>query len=268
MKPNRTCSSFVNLALAAALTLAILGCTGPADPPPKHPVTVKAAALMPADGQVGAYTVFIDTGFLVFSDWAVFGVHIHGDVASILMEKPIVAHGGHNHGDAEYSAEVDGVFAVDLAGPPAELAVLQVTEGHYFDGRIRLVPAADSTLPELLPDRTRLTRDHRVWGHTLYLVGTANDGQSDIPFTIIVDAEATVAGLEPDVDIVDPAGHEIVLFVDLGAILSEVDFAALADPSGTVLVTPSDPDETYEAVKARLNDPATYLHEDVNQPAT
>lgn len=267
MKPNRTCCVFANLAIAAALTVALSGCTGPAEPPPKHPVTVKAAALMPADGRVGGYTVVIDRGFLIFSDWAVFGVDQHGEVASILMQKPIMAHAGHDHGDAQYSAEVDGVFALDLTGPPAELALLQVTEGHYFDGRIRLVPASDSTLPELLPFKTRLDQDHPAWGHTLYLEGSVNDGVSNIPFTIIVDAEATVAGLEPGVDITNPSGHEIVLLVDLGAILSEVDFAALAQPSGSVLVSPANPDETYTAVKARLNDPATYLHENSILPA-
>lgn len=267
MEPNRPCTAFVNLAATAAFLLAASGCTGPTEPPPQHPVTVKAGALMPADGRVGGYTVVIHHGFLVFSDWAMYGVHLHGEVASILMEGPIVAHAGHDHGQAEYSAEFDGVFALDLAAPPAELTTLQVTEGYYFDGRIRLVPATESAVPELLPYKTRLTQDDPVWGHTLYLEGSANDGQSDIPFTIIVDAESTVAGLELEMDITDPAGQEIVLLVDLGVILSEVDFAALADPSGSVLISPANPDETYTAVKARLNDPATYLHQDLIQPA-
>lgn len=232
-------------------------------PPPSYPIEIRMGTLMPADGKVGSYAVTVEEGYLSFADFAVYGSYLDSSTAAFLLDGPILAHAGHQHGAADLTGEVDGAFALDLTQEPALLAVLDLTEGHYFDGRIRLIPADGQS--RLLPDKTPLSDTNPLYGHTFYLKGTATDDQGPISFEFVVDAEATVPGLAYARTVTETGLKEIVTRIDLGAVLDGIDFRALAE-DGTVLVDSEHQQETYLLLKAHLNDPASYVQDDLESP--
>ncbi len=248
--------------LAAAMLLQACSSES-ASPPPSYPVEIRMGTLLPADGMVGTFHVTIEKGFLSFSDFAIYGAYRDSAVATFLIDGPILAHAGHQHGTADLTGEVDGNFALDLTREPALLATLDLTEGHYFDGRIRLVHADETSL--LLPDKSPLDDKNPLYGHTFYLKGSATDGQGSVDFELTVDAEATVPGLAYARTVTETGSKEIVTRLDLGAVLDGVDFRSLSQ-DGALVVDSEHHADTYLLIKARLNDPASYVQDDLEPP--
>lgn len=253
-------SSFASLAAMAAW-----GCgskTATQDLP-SYQVRIAMGSILPE--RVGSYELTFDVGLLVFSDWAVYGSRLDDAAQTYSLEGPILAHAGHQHGAAELSGGIDGTYVLDLLdSEPELLGTIELKEGHYFDGRIRLV-LGDETA-RILTSGSNLGADSPVFGHTLYLEGTATSGQDSYHFVFVVDVEATVPGLAYARTVREGGQLEITTRLDVGALLDGIDFASLADGDGQVLVNSEHAADTYALLKARLSNPDSYVQDDLEPP--
>lgn len=244
------------LLLAALLIVGLGGCTTDAEELPTYPVALRLGGALPADGRLGDYTVTFTTGQVVLGDWWIYGMD--RETAGYAM---LLKHAGHAHGEAEFETQVAGTFAVDLLGDPLVVATVDMTEGHYFDGSIRLRPATELYAPVYADDQTPVSSHDALWGHSLLLTGTASlDASTTFDFHITVDAEAMIAGLVYGGTVWDHGTDAITTRLDLGALLWNVDFAALADKEDRVTIDAFTNSDTYTLIKARLQDPVLYLH--------
>jgi len=242
--------------LAWALILGASGCTPDAEPLATYPVSLRLGGAAPADARVGDYRVTFTQGWIILGDWWIYGMNREAAGYAMLQK-----HAGHPHGEAEFETHVEGTFAVDLLGEPAVVATHDLTEGHYFDGSIRLRPCTTLYAPVSAGDGTPISDQDALWGHSLILTGTATtDGTATYKFRVTVDAEAMIAGLVYGSTVWDQGAEVITTRLDLGALLADVDFAALADTEGLVLIDPTTAPAPYTLIKARLQDPALYLH--------
>ncbi len=241
-----------------ALTLVALhsGCTQKDVELPTYPVQLRFGGALPASDQVGTYQVTFTEGLLVIGDWWIYGMNREAAGYAALLK-----HAGHAHGDAEFDTNVEGTFVVDLLAEPQVLATNDLTEAHYFDGSIRLRPCADIYDPVHAVDMSPVASTEDIWGHTLLLSGSATaDASSTYDFEIVVDAEAMVTGLVYGGTVWEQGATAITTLLDLGALLEDVDFAALADADGHVLIDASTNTDTHDLIKARLQDPVQYPH--------
>lgn len=262
----------VAVALGLAFTIAgpFVACSSEESPtPPTHLVEMFLGGALPAQGRVGAYAITFERAQMVLADWALYGCTLNPDGEAVhfqIHDPAVIYHGGHLHGEAEYAGEVVGAFVVDLLAEPRRVATLELTEAHYFDGRLRLLEADAETAPST-SDGSPLAQQDPLWGHTLILEGAASDGATPIPFSIQVDVEATVAGLEYGANVDGVQTTEIVTLVDVGALLADIDFKQLASENErptdggppAVVISPARGGEAYLTLKARLKDPEIYL---------
>jgi len=255
-------------ALALPITALSLttGCAQETEALPTYPVELRLGGALPEDGRIGEYTVTLVKGWVVLGDWWLYGMDRAAAGFAHLVPPSLQKHAGHSHGDAEMEAHVEGTFAVSLVGEPAVVAVQELTEAHYFDGSLRLRPSTELYAPVHPEDQTPITSEHELWEHTLVLSGTATrDGATAIPFRITLDAEAMVAGLVYGGTVWEQGATTITTRLDLAALLADVDFEGLIDQDGAVTLGPSTAGETYTLLKARLQDPALYLHEEAEE---
>lgn len=242
--------------LAAALLFGLGGCATEAEELPTYPVRLRLGGQLPADGRVGDYTVTFTEGRIVLGDWWVYGMNREAAGYAAVLK-----HAGHAHGDAEFETHVEGTFAVDLLDEPAVLAENELTEGHYFDGSLRLRPCTELYAPVYPEDLTPVSSHDDLWGHTLVLAGTATaDASATYDFRITVDAESMISGLVYGGTVWLEGTDVITTRLDLGALLEDVDFAALADGQGQVRIDAVTGGGTYNLIKARIQDPLLYLH--------
>ena len=82
-------------------------------------------------------------------------------------------------------------------------------------------------------------------------------------FDIVIDAESLVSGLVYGGTVKEGGASRITTRLDLGVLLEGIDFAALADPEGHVSIRPETAGDAYSTIKARLQDPASYFHEEL-----
>ncbi len=261
MKKEKSISIILSTIAAVGILPACQSAT--TAPPPSYQVEIRMGTLMPDQGKVGDYEVSIEQGYLSFADFAIYGAYLDTATAAFLLDGPILAHAGHQHGEADLTGEIDGAFAIDLTKDPALLATIELTEGHYFDGRIRLVTAGDASL--MLPDMTPVSTSSPLSGHTFYVKGTATDDQGPIQFEFTVDAEATVPGLAYAKTITETSTKEITTRLDLGVLFDGIDFRGLAS-DGVLVVDDQQQQDTYLLLKAHLNDPASYVQDDLEAP--
>lgn len=244
------------LLLVTTLLVGLGGCTTDTKELPTYPVALRLGGELPADGRVGDYTLTFTTGQVVLGDWWIYGMDREAAGYAALLK-----HAGHSHGEAEFETQVAGTFAVDLLGEPAVVATPDLTEAHYFDGSIRLRPATELYAPVYADDFTPVSSHDALWGHSLLLTGTATrDASATYEFSITVDAEAMVAGLVYGGTVWEQGADVITTRLDLGQLLQDVDFAALADAEDRITIDTSANTDTYTLIKARLQDPALYLH--------
>ncbi len=242
--------------LSAALVFGLGGCATETQELPTFPVQLRLGGTVPTDGRVGEYTVSFTEGWIVLGDWWIYGMDREAAGFAAVLK-----HAGHIHGEAEFETHVEGTFAVDLLGESALVATNDLTEGHYFDGSIRLRPCTDLYAPVYPDDLTGVSEDDNLWGHSLILSGAATkDASSTYEFHITVDVEAMITGLVYGGTVWQEGTNVITSRLDLGALLLDVDFAALADDQGQVLVDATHAPDTYNLIKARLQDPLLYRH--------
>jgi len=244
--------------LALTLLLGASHCTADAEPLPSYRVALRLGGALPSDGRVGDYTVRATEGWIVLGDWWIYGMDRDAAGYATLLK-----HAGHAHGEAEFETQVEGTFAVDLIGDAAVVATSDLTEGHYFDGSIRLRPCTALYAPVYAAHLTPLSETNDLWGHSFILAGTATtDASATYDFRITVDAEAMIAGLVYGSTVWAEGATVITTRLDLGALLADVDFASLADDQGLVRVDPITAGNTYTLIKARLQDPLLYRHDE------
>lgn len=252
----------------------IVGC-GNADEQelPTYPVSLRLGGQLPTDGRVGEYTVTLSEGWVVVGDWHLYGMDREAAGYALIVDGAR-KHAGHAHGEAEMEVVLEGTWAIDLLGEPITLATRELTEGHYFDGSLRLRPCTDPYAP-VLPDGADPAQwepvdpSHDLWGHALLLRGEASRDASEVyPFEVVVDAEAMLAGLEYGGTVKAGGATRITTRLDLGRLLEGVDFAALAGPDDHVQLDPDSGLEAYTTLKVRLQDPALYLHEEAEAVPT
>lgn len=211
---------------------------------PVHTVEIRLGGLLPENGEVENYVIDLQEAFIIVSHPSFYGSKIETQPHIILY------HGGHQHGEAVFSGELQGTYCVDLLADPMLLGTLELTEGHYFDGRLYLIEAEESSLP-VDGEGQAVKTNSPIWGHTLYLEGTAIDDEGEIPFTITIDGEAAVAGIEYGVYVDGVTDTEIVTLFDLSGVLSKVDFRQQANESseGRVTILPGSERETYSTLR-------------------
>lgn len=242
--------------LTLALLLGIAGCTADAEPLATYPVRLRLGGATPANDRVGDYRVTFTEGWIILGDWWIYGMDRETAGYTSLWK-----HAGHAHGEAAFETHVEGTFVVDLLGEPAVLATHDLTEGHYFDGSLRLRPCTALYAPVYAENQTPVSSNDELWDHSFILSGIAtNDASTPYDFRITVDAEAMIPGLVYGSTVWEEGADVITTRLDLGALLADVDFAALADTQGLVRVDPTTAPDTYTLIKARLQDPLLYLH--------
>jgi len=242
--------------LTALLLLGAAGCHSPSSELPSYAVELRLGGALPDDDRVGDYTVQFTTGRLVLGDWWIYGMDREAAGYAAVLK-----HAGHIHGEADFETHVEQTFAVDLLGEPVTVATPDLTEGHYFDGSIRLRPATELYAPIQADDLTPLSPQDELWGHSLILEGTATRDGSDVyEFRITVDAEAMITGLSYGSSVWEFGAAVITTELNLGALLQDVDFAALADSEHRVTINATNHGPTYTLLKARLQEPALYRH--------
>jgi hypothetical protein len=110
---------------------------------------------------------------------------------------------------------------------------------------------------------------HSLWGHALVLEGDATgDGSAVHTFAITVDAESMIAGIDHGGTVTEGGAAVITTRLDLGALFTGIDFAALADADGHVRIDPATAGDAYLELKVRLQDPVSYNHEEAEPPPT
>jgi hypothetical protein len=255
-------------ALAVGPSSLLAGC-GSADEQelPTHPVSLRLGGQLPTDGRVGEYTVTLSEGWVVVGDWHLYGMDREAAGYALIVEGAR-KHAGHAHGEAEMEVALEGTWAIDLLGEPTALATRELTEGHYFDGSLRLRPCTD-TYAAVFPDEgdpaqwVPVDPSHDLWSHTLLLRGEASRDASEVyTFEIAVDAEAMLAGLEYGGTVMEGGATRITTRLKLGALLEGVDYAALANPDDHLQLDADSGLEAYTTLKVRLQDPASYVHEE------
>jgi len=132
---------------------------------------------------------------------------------------PTLAHPGHDM-SGDVRGELAGTFVVDLLAAAAALGEASFYEGPYETASLLLVEPGGS-------------------GATALLAGTADDGDGEIPFDLVVDHTETVLGIPFEAEIEASAPPALTLVVDPASILGHLDFAAL-DGDGDGTVTASD----------------------------
>ncbi len=248
---------------AACVLLLPWSCAPGSEAVPTHPVSLRLGAYFPPGGRVGEYSIVLQEGFLVAGDLRIYGTEVEAAGYSALLVHAR-KHAGHPQGEADRETVVAGSWAVDLTREPAEIAMSQVPIGHYFDGSIRLRLCNANYAPVFAGTTEPVDRESDLWEHTLLLRGSATrDGTTFWSFQISVDVEAAVTGLEYAATVKEDGVTRITTRLDLAALLGGIDFAALADASGHVVLSETSGGDTYEKLKRRLQDPSLYLHEEM-----
>lgn len=265
---RRSTGRIVGAVVLGLAGLALAGSCGGDDtaPLPTFPVSLRIGGATPAGGTVGSYTVALTDAWACLGDLHLYGMdRAAAGYAHVLPS--LQKHAGHAHGDAEMEASVEGTWAVDLLAEPAALDSQELTEGHWFDGSLRVRPCNETYAPVIAGTTTPVDDGHALWGHALYVEGEATgDGSAVYTFTLTVDAEAMVSGIDYGGTVKEGGATTITTRLDLGALLTGIDFAALADGEGTVVLDPATAGDAYLELKVRLQAPVSYLHEEA-EPA-
>jgi hypothetical protein len=217
---------------------------------PILPVSVRITSdyAMP-DGQ----QLSIDEAWLTFGNLTVFGSTIAADdpfLAGVteLFIPSASAHAGHSHGNAEFSGSLPGYQTVPLSASLTVLGTIELSAGHYFDGRLELVPA----------DASNLSSGHPAVGTTLFLLGTVQDTDTSYTLELTVVLTATVAGLELATYVLPDRDNTLEIQVRLGEMLAGLDFAKLADENKHIAVTTTDAPGA-QTIKATLKNRLLYV---------
>lgn len=252
----------------AAFSLVAACDPGESGPLPTFPVELRMGGQLPEGGLVGEYAVTFTEAWVVLGD-----LHLYGmdrEAAGYAHVLPgLLKHAGHAHGDAEMETLVEGTWALDLLAEPAVLATNDLTEGHWFDGSLRLRPCTEIYAPVFAGTDTAVETSDPLWGHTLWLTGEASlDASTVFAFELVVDTEAMVSGIDYGGTVKEGGATTITTLLDLGALLTGIDFAALANGDGLVRLDPAAAGDAYLGLKVRLQDPVSYLHEEAEPPPT
>lgn len=252
----------------AALSLVAACDPGESDPLPTFPVELRIGGQLPEGDLVGDYEVTFTEAWVVLGDLHLYGMDREAaGYAHVLPGLP--KHAGHAHGDAEMETSVEGTWALDLLGEAVVLATNDLTEGHWFDGSLRLRPCTETYAPVFAGTEEAVPTSNPLWGHTLWITGEAAlDASTLYAFELVVDVEAMVSGIEYGGTVKEGGATAITTRLDLGAMLAGIDFATLADGDGFVSLTPEGAGDAYLGLKVRLQDPVSFLHEEAEPPPT
>lgn len=205
-------------------------------------LVVSADLALPQGGQVE-----LEEAHLVMAGFVVYGAPL--DPSDPGLEELLarfdrwllpsaLAHAGHSHGEAELTGSIEQEQAVPLSAAGEEVGVMQLSEGHYFDGRF-----------ELKTDES---------GRTLYAKGTAEVGGTEYALELAVAAPSTVAGLELASYVLADRQNTIEVRFLLGDLVGALDLASLADADGKVAIL-SEADPGYTELKIGLKDRLNYV---------
>jgi len=213
-------------------------------PEETYPVSLVLSAdlALPLDGQVE-----LEEAYLVTAGFVVYGSSL--DPSDPKLEELLarlghwllpsaLAHAGHSHGEAELEGSINQEQTISLSAEGMEFGVMQLGEGHYFDGRF-----------ELKTDEA---------GRTLYVKGTATAGGTEYALELAVAAPATVAGLELASYVLADRQNTIEIRFLLGDLIGALDLASLADADGNVTIM-SETDPGYTELKIGLKDRLNYV---------
>lgn len=239
------------LALFLGLTAFLGGCPGDdggtVESGPPQDVLCEVTALPPQAGRADGWTITLTQAEIALSQPTFYGNSTHETVAkkapAFFAIPAAYAHAGHVHGEADAEAALDGSYVIDLlADTPTVLGTLSMLPALYFDGKLRLEKSIDGT-------------------HGLVLVGSAVDPEGgEHPFSVVIDVEGWVAGLEFDFLVAsDSAPDALQIVVNLDALLADLDLSTITpDADGGLAIGP-DSGDLYTALKAGIQDPSVYV---------
>jgi len=199
-------------------------------------------------------TLAVDEAWLSVGDFVFYGNTIADDDPLNRMARLIIpearAHAGHAHGEAAVECSLPGVWTVPLSTEGVVLGEMEVPEGHYSDGRLRLSPATEETNVNLLEDQAQ-----EAPGVTLHLRGAATTAQGNFILEVDVAVDSTVAGLELTSYVRSHQDNTLELRVKLGHIVGALDLPGLADDQARVVLSAQDDSAALLkiALKDRLN---------------
>ncbi len=216
---------FLAALLAAAALLSLNSCLG-GEEPVLISIPIEAASAQPAAFQTAAgYDVELDEGVVVL------GALLFNEPAEVAsaprrpwqLFAPAVAHAHPGHDMAgDVQGEWAGTTFVDLLAPPAI-----VGDGSFYEGSYET--ASLDLLQDGVDGDAGLEAAHPAAGHTLYLSGTADDGNGSIPFEFVVDHTKTILGLPFEATVAQGDAPTVTLLVDPAEILGHLAFADLDD---------------------------------------
>jgi hypothetical protein len=214
----------------------------------------------------------LEEGTLVMADFAFYGGPLDPDDHYLdeLLARAwqwivpnALAHAGHSHGEAENEGHLDGSFAVPLSEEGVELGSLSLGEGHYFDGRFVLEPAAAETT--LGGAAAGAAIPPSLDGQTFYARGilTLNGQQIDVELRSPV--ASTVAGLDLATYVLADRDNTLMLRFQLGALLASLPLETLVDGEGTLHILDAD-DAGFAELKVGLKDRLNYVDSEATNP--
>lgn len=243
---------------AMALAAGVLGCGDPTEAVRVQlPVMVDASGLAPVTTDLG-FTVELTEARLAF-ERLVFTVagEVHAGSLMRTLGDALVpsayAHPGHYEG-GEVTGELPGAFVVDWAKDDGRvLGEATLIAGAYTASNFTFARA----------DAEQLAAEDMMLGHTAVLSGTAARGETQIAFTVIVDApegrvlvgapfeaevgEGSTGTLRLQLDLTDP--------LEADTLFDNLDFSLLdEDGDGALVLGPDRPqgEEAYNLIRRTL----------------
>jgi len=222
---------------------------------PSFPVDLKLGGTFVPDNRV----VEITSAWVVMGDLTIYGMD--REAAGYLFFSPLqhLKHAGHNHGEAEMETGTEATFLINLLDTPATVATNMVTEGHYFDGKVRLRPMIQLYEP-LFPGGDPVPETHPLWGETLSVEGYVTRDGTVVPFSINGSMELLVTGLEYAGTVWEGGTGSITTLLDLNRLLGAVDWEMTTLGDEHITINEENNPQAWEALQTALWDYTAYYH--------
>jgi hypothetical protein len=229
---------------------------------PQYPVEIYIGGIIPVNTMIGDYEVTLTKGFVVIGDLNIYGTAL----ANLTPVKTILKHAGHTHGEAEFETNIPQTFLINLINDPVLLETKLLTEGHYFDGSLRLRPSTEIYSPLYPETKLPVPETDEIWGDSLLLEGDAVKTGVNYSFKIRINIEAMVVGIEYGGMIEENGDSVITTLINIKQLLSDINFAELSDNNDFIQIDETTNSTEYLELKVKLKDLSLYIHEEyVNQ---
>jgi hypothetical protein len=253
-------NNFTLLATLFLLLFSLVSCTSQEDTVlPVFPVQLRLGGYLSPDGTVGDYVITLSEGWIILGDLTIYGMD--REEAGYLFYNPkVLKHAGHIHGEADSETSAFETYIIDLINEPQTVSTNMVTEGHYFDGKIRIRPTTNDYNPIWPTTGEPVLETNNIWGNSFILKGTALKDVNEYLFEITISMESLITGLIYGGTVKDGGTESITTLLNLDSILMQIDFQTLSMEDGKIIIDENHNIETLLQIKTELKNPENFFH--------